>query len=152
MISIIEATICKADSFDSDGDILSKEDIIKLYNHNNKLLFDVNHNYKSLDNILVINNKVNEDGDWIINLLSINDTLNNLLFNEEVKGVSLSSDYDKGVCGVPLKLDKDDNNYDYRDYDMECWKPTFLSFVEYPSNKLPFNNLRIFNNDGELIK
>lgn len=144
--AIIQGIVCKSNEKDCENDLLTREDIQQLYDHNHDLLFDINHNEERLNRVLMITNQI-DDGDWVVSVLSNNRELNKQLLNKELTGFSLESSLDTRVC----RIDGCTGECEYKDYNISCWEPIYLSFVDNPCNNKPFTSLKFFNEDGEAL-
>lgn len=89
-------------------------------------------------------------GSWVATVKSDNETLNNLILNNEVTGVSLTNII-KDTC--PLKPNTkylESNYYDYKDLkDISCVQPLSISFVEEPANMF---GLHVYDEMNYIIK
>lgn len=142
MISIlyIRGCIIEANKEDSDQDVLTKEDIKKInINLTSDIYFDIQHNCEPLTGCRLIENTIIEypisingeminPGSWVGTVEVNNADLEQLILNGTIKGWSLFS-YAGGSTTYREVLDKSDVY------------PLFISFVEYPSNRVLFEVL-----------
>lgn len=89
-------------------------------------------------------------GSWVATIKSDNETLNNLILNNEITGVSLTNII-KDSC--PLKENNkyvESNYYDYKDLkDISCIQPLSISFVPEPANMF---GLHVYDEANYIIK
>lgn len=145
--SIVSGIVCKTNIPDCAGDLLTKDDVRKLYNHNHELLFDINHSNEPISKVKAVVNKINRAGDWVVTCVSNNAELNQMIYDKEITGFSLASSLDTGLCSIGGCQ----GECNYEDYDIKCWEPQLLSFVKAPCNQLPFTEVNFYNNIGGKI-
>ena len=158
----IHCCVVPADVNDSDGDILTSDEIKELYKaFNNRDNFELYHNRVLLNEINLfenyltraeekIGNQIVPVGSWVATMKSDNEELNDLILKNEITGVSLTNII-KDSC--PLKPNtkyEDPNYYDYADLkDISCIQPLSISFVEEPANMF---GMHVYDEANFIIK
>lgn len=137
----------------------------------NNCFFDYNHDNKKLNGIYTLQNYQSKGveyvngveipvGSWIKILFSENDFINDKIMNGVVKGVSndFSIDSNKNYCKANQKLTPGINTNVYSDVEeKECIIQTYLSFVDYPCNRMPleiydYEKYKLNNDYGDQMK
>ena len=138
----VKACVILADTPDYHGDILSREDIKKVFtSYNNKSNFDMYHDEIPLDNVSMLENYIcsNEEvisdtvvpsGSWIIVIRVDNPEVQEQLLDGDFGGVSLSSRVGEScIAGLPSGL------IGYNDLkSADCIIPVLISLVDDPAN------------------
>lgn len=146
----VKACVIAANEEDSQGDVLSSEDIKRIFtSFNNQSSFEVWHQNERIEGVSLLENYINKApetignktapaGSWLITLRIDNPSIKESVQRHEFEGVSLSSSV-KSAC----KLDLPSMATYSMIRDMECINPTFISLVgklgtdEGPSNQYP---------------
>ena len=158
----IRCCVVPANINDSDGDILTSDEIKVLYKaYNNRDNFELYHNKVLLNDIVLFENYLTKApekiglqnipiGSWVATVKSDNELLNNLILNNEITGVSLTNII-KDTCPLqPNNKYLEPNYYDYKDLkDITCIQPLSISFVEEPANMI---GLHVYDEQNYVIK
>ena len=147
---------------DSDEDILSEDDVLKLYKaFDNRDNFDLYHNYVLLNDVKLFESYITRNietiglqeipiGSWVITVKSDNTKLNELILNNKLTGVSLTNIIKPSCPLQPNTKYEDSHYYDYSDLkDLDCIQPLSISFVEQPANMF---GLSVFDEPNFIIK
>ena len=139
----VKACVILADTPDSDGDILGREDIKKVFtSYNNRSSFDVYHDGIPLDNVSmlenyicsgeeVISDTVVPAGSWIIVIRVDNPEIQAQLRNGDFGGVSLGSRIAESCI-----VRQTDGYFGYNDLkSADCINPVLISLVDEPANE-----------------
>ena len=146
----VKACVIAANEEDSQGDILSSEDIKRIFtSFNNQNNFEVWHQGEKIEGVSLLENYINKAtepigdkeapvGSWLITMKVDNPDIRLSIEKHEFEGVSLSSSV-RSSC----KLDLPELATYSMIRDMECINPAFISLVgrlgtdEGPSNGYP---------------
>ncbi len=133
---------------DSDGDILDRKDIKKLISSFLSHQTDTNHDFLQNMGVEIIENYISQTeetisghkvpiGSWIASMMVWNKEIISLVRQNRLNGYSLANQPDSDIAhDVTYLLNKRKTYSQFKD--MDKLTPTFISLVENPSNKIPF--------------
>lgn len=133
---------------DSDGDVLNKKEIKQLISSFLSHQTDTNHDFLQNMGVKIIENYISQteeiisghkipSGSWLASLMVWDKEIMSLIRQNRLNGLSLASQPDKdAIKDISTILNKRKTYAQFKDKDKLT--PTFISIVEKPSNKIPF--------------
>lgn len=133
---------------DTQGDILNKTDIKKIYTNFINPKTDIMHTYIENSNVYILSNYISETeetinnqtvpvGSWISEIMVINEEIKQMISDQKLNGFSLGSipKQNTNENYFKNKLDFLNKPMHYRDLnDAEDINPLFISLVDKPAN------------------
>lgn len=131
---------------DTTNDILQRRDIKKIFTNTKNLNFDIEHQRKYLSGIEIVENYINQSeehikgtsippGSWIMVLAIYNNTLQQAIQTDEIRGVSLRTALGEDVNLTDQTLQ---GRIEYKDIiNKEAMQPESVSFTNAPANEIP---------------